>query len=311
MATTNTLSDPPSGLDDATNAAGEVAKALNALTSAVTGVGTLIKSLSDLLPNETRSTIVEIDNLTSHPLTKKTDNFDSGGFGPTLPKGQIAPFSTDVFTADSDGVATGVVGSLTYTVEGVGDFLVNNPFVGSNAVNASTDRNVDPLIAVLGEKSDGNHNHARFAIVEKTDPKPGGQADWRACSKCQGMFFDGFQGKGVCPKGDGHDSSGSFAYMMIFNSKPSSHVQVGWAACPNCQGMHFGAGRCPAGGQHVQTNSFGYAQLFNLDPTDHIQLDWAACPNCQGLFFGPNGGVCPAGGAHQTTNSFNYGTRFL
>jgi hypothetical protein len=48
--------------------------------------------------------------------------------------------------------------------------------------------------------------------------------------------------------------------MMIFNSKPSSHVQVGWAACPKCQSMHFGAGRFPAGGGHVQTNSFATFQ---------------------------------------------------
>lgn len=34
------------------------------------------------------------------------------------------------------------------------------------------------------------------------------QSDWRFCKKCEVMFFDGFPGKGVCPAGGGHESSG-------------------------------------------------------------------------------------------------------
>ena len=31
------------------------------------------------------------------------------------------------------------------------------------------------------------------------------QSDWRNCQKCQGLFFNGFQTKGVCPKGGQHE----------------------------------------------------------------------------------------------------------
>ena len=174
----------------------------------------LIKAVSDLLPNETRSIVVEINNVTSHPITKVGDNFAHGGFGSSLPKLQIAPFTTDVFAVESSGFATGVEGSCTYRVEGVGDFLVgfDNPFVGSNSVNANANPTFNAQIAVLGEKSDGNHNHARFAVVEKTAPIPGGQGGFSACSKCSGMHFSGFPGKGVCPKGGQHEQVGSFNY---------------------------------------------------------------------------------------------------
>ncbi len=311
MADTTQLNDAiPTGLSDVGNATA----ALNVLGAFVTATSDLIKKVSDLLPNETRSIVVEIDNDTPHPLTQVGDNFDHGGFGQTLPKLHIDPFSNDVFSVESDGVATGISGSVTYNTEGIGNFLVgfDNPFIGSNAVNASADPAVNAIIEVLGEKSDGNHNHARFAVVDKDSP--GGQAGWRACPKCQGMHFAGFTGKGVCPAGGQHDQTGSFNYLMIFGGGTSSKVQAGWRACPKCQGMHFagftGKGVCPAGGQHDQTNSFAYVMMFNVELGDLVQVDWAACSKCQGLFFGPFGGVCPAGGAHDRHETFDYGVRF-
>ncbi len=316
MADTQTLSNPPAGLTDVTNSAGDAAAFLQALVSAVTGVSNVIKAVSDLLPNETRSIVVEVANLTSRPISKIADNFAHGGFGPSLPSGLIAPFTTDVFSVESGGLATGISGSCSYRVEGLGDFLVgfDNPFIGSNSVNAAANSIVNAQIAVLGEKSDGNHNHARFSVIEHTDPIPGGQNGWSACSKCSGMHFSGFSQKGVCPAGGQHAQERSFNYLAIFNSRPSSHVQTGWRSCPKCQGMHFAGfpqkGVCPAGGQHDQTNSFEYVQLFDVDPVDRIQLEWRSCPKCQGLFFGPIGGPCPAGGRHETTGSFNYALRF-
>jgi hypothetical protein len=318
MADSNTLSDPPSGLASATGSVGDAVGFLQALRKAVTATSELIKSVSDLLPNETRSIVVEMDNLTSRTLTKIGDNFAHGGFGQSLPKLAIAPFTNDVFTVESDGIATGVSGSCTYRAEGVGDFLVgfDNPFIGSNAVNANASPEVNAQIGALGEKSDGNHNHARFAVVEKTAPIPGGQTGWSACSKCSGMYFSGFPQKGVCPKDKlQHDQTNSFQYVMVFNSRPSGHVQTGWSACSKCLGMHFSGflqkGVCPKDQQqHEQTNSFEYVQLFNVDPVDHLQLEWRSCRKCQGLFFGPFGGPCPAGGLHDATGSFNYGLRF-
>jgi len=49
--------------------------------------------------------------------------------------------------------------------------------------------------------STGAHNLE--AVVTRPRPEVG-QEDWRYCAKCQILFFDGFQIKGVCPAGGGH-----------------------------------------------------------------------------------------------------------
>jgi hypothetical protein len=198
----NRLSDSPD-LSGVPGAAGDAKQFLDALVGVVKATSSLIQSVSDLLPNETRSIVIEINNETSHPLIKTADNFAHGGFGPTLPKQRIPPFANDVFSVESSGIATGISGSCTYNAEGVGDFLVgfDNPFVGSNAVNANASPTVQAQISIIGEKSDGNHNHARFSIIENGPPTPGAQGEWRACKKCSGMFFSGFPEKGACPGG--------------------------------------------------------------------------------------------------------------
>jgi hypothetical protein len=315
MATTNKLQDQlPTGMSDASGDLATATAAVNVLNQFVQATSSLIDKVSDLLPNETRSVIVEIDNVTPFTMTKTGDNFGSGGFGQTLPRIPLPPFSSDVFSAESNGLATGVSGSINYAVEGIGKFMIgfDNPFIGSNAVNVTADATVDAVMQILGEKSNGNHNHARFAILEKGASLPKGQAGWRACSKCQGLFFGAFGG--TCPAEGAHDPTKSFDYLMIFDSAASSHIQTGWRACPKCQGMYFGGfptkGKCPKGGEHTETNSFQYALMFALDPIDGVQLEWKSCNKCQGLFFGPLGGKCPGGGAHDAVNSFNYGLRF-
>jgi hypothetical protein len=313
MANTNLLDDPlPTGLsggDDLSQAASAVEE-LSKFVQAATG---LMDQVSSVLPDETRSIVVEVDNVTPFPMIKITDNFGSGGFG-TLPNPTLSPYSSNVFSGKSGGIATGVSGSVTYSVEGTGQFLIgfDNPFLGSNAVNVKADPAIDAVMQILGEKTDGNHNQARFAILQKSPAPAKGQSDWRACPKCQGLFFGPFGG--VCPKGGTHDTSKSFDYLMIFDSSPSSQMQTGWRACKKCQGMYFGGfpqqGVCPAQGSHDQANSFEYAIMFNVPLSDGVQQNWNSCNKCQGLFFQPNGGVCPKGGAHDGTGSFNYGLRF-
>ncbi len=34
------------------------------------------------------------------------------------------------------------------------------------------------------------------------------QRDWRFCGQCNGLFFDGYPEKGVCPAGGGHAAAG-------------------------------------------------------------------------------------------------------
>jgi hypothetical protein len=287
---------------------------LSTLADAVKAANNAIQALSDLLPDETRSLIVEIVNLTSRSLTKGQDGFDHGAFGPTLPAALIPAYQSDLFSVVSSGVATGVEGTVTYTAEGAADFTVHfdNPFLGSNSQSVSS--NTDDVLSILGDISSGNHAHARYSVLDRSSPFPSLQQDWASCPKCQGMHFAGFPGEGVCPAGGSHEHNGSFHYAMLFDSRPSTHVQEDWASCPKCQGLHFAGfaskGACPAGGSHDEDGSFHYAMVFDLPVSDGQQDQWRSCSKCNGLFFAPNLGLCPAGGQHEPTNSFNYIMRF-
>jgi len=58
--------------------------------------GTVIKAVSDLLPDATRSIVVEVVDLTSRSIVKGGDSVAQGGFGPTLPAAAI-PLSAATF----------------------------------------------------------------------------------------------------------------------------------------------------------------------------------------------------------------------
>lgn len=135
------------------------------------------------------------------------------------------------------------------------------------------------------------------------------QSDWRWCKKCQGLFFAGGQGMGVCKAGGHHDMSGSRNYRLIHN-QPTAAGQSDWRWCKKCQGLFFAGGknmgRCPDGGNHDMSYS-GNFTLINDEPTAVGQSNWRWCKNCQGLFFaGHNKGICPAGGGHDMSDSGDY-----
>jgi hypothetical protein len=104
MAGTTTLPSEIQGIPAALQTVGDI----------VSATGDVIKKLSDVLPDETRSVIVEVINLSSKNLSKGADDFAHGGFGPDLPQAQIGPLKSDVFSTKSTGVATGVEGRLTF-----------------------------------------------------------------------------------------------------------------------------------------------------------------------------------------------------
>ena len=87
-----------------------------------------------------------------------------------------------------------------------------------------------------------------------------GEADWKWCRRCQGLFYAGNGlDKTHCPGGKRHDPKGSGDYTL--NSKPKRGAiraagQSGWRRCTQCQGLFFatgGTGVCPAAphGPHV------------------------------------------------------------
>ncbi|MGC5173255.1 hypothetical protein ACPW96_22415 [Micromonospora sp. DT81.3] len=47
-----------------------------------------------------------------------------------------------------------------------------------------------------------------FALPHDVPETPTAQRQWRFCSKCNVMFYDGFEGKGRCTAGNGHVAQG-------------------------------------------------------------------------------------------------------
>jgi hypothetical protein len=94
------------------------------------------------------------------------------------------------------------------------------------------------------------------------------QLDWRNCQKCQGLFFNGFAIKGVCPAGgqhEQHNPATAFNFVLPHDVPGTGHAQPDWRNCQKCQGLFFNGfaikGVCPAGGQHEQHNP---ATAFNF-----------------------------------------------
>lgn len=270
----------------------------------------LINKFSDNLSQNARSLAVEIQNYTSYSLEKGGDHFDHGGFTAVFPPQQIDPFQVIAFGVSSNGLATGVNGSIDFVVEGGGliRFGYDNPFVGTNGRYVMPDPLADSKVAVPSVISVGNDAHVRFSIYDKLGKGARRQEQWRSCHKCQQLFYDGHDFKGVCPAGGAHDSAASFKYFAIFNANGSSKLQNDWRSCRKCQTLHYGAipGACAAGGPHNSEQSFEYGVLFNAHPTPSRQLGWCSCNKCRALFYAPHGGRCAAGGRHDTYASFQY-----
>jgi len=136
----------------------------------------------------------------------------------------------------------------------------------------------------------------------------GVQSNWRWCNKCQGLFFAGNGGQGVCPKGGGHSAAGSGNYKLSLNSGAG---QSGWRWCKKCQGLYFGGGgaggKCPSGGAHDGGASGNY---FVDQNKPAAQDNWRWCQVCAGMFFAGSGtaGACAGrSNGHDKSASGNYG----
>src|SRR3954452_19929705 len=137
------------------------------------------------------------------------------------------------------------------------------------------------------------------------------QDNWRFCSKCFGLWFNGNPDNGICPAGGTHDVSQSGNYTLHISPDPG---QPGWRWCHKCEGLWFSEnnvpGVCPAGGAHSQTGSGQY--VLQTAPAAG-QDNWRWCHKCQGLWYNgrPTNGVCPAwqesrSESHVSTGSGDY-----
>ncbi len=158
---------------------------------------------------------------------------------------------------------------------------------------------------------------ASAATLGLASPAQAAQANWRWCSKCEGLWFNGHPGYGACPAGGGHISSGSGNYSLKFTADGGGG-QDGWRWCHQCEGMRFHtpnrAGRCTNGGGHSTAGS-GLYRLENSGSNDGAggQSNWRWCSKCEGLWFNghPGYGKCPTGGGHISSGSGDYRLRMV
>ena len=83
------------------------------------------------------------------------------------------------------------------------------------------------------------------------------QSEWRWCSKCAGLFFNGNETKGVCPEGKEHDAGISGKYVLrvaVDANEATDTVQGSWRRCKKCEGLFYAGSsfetHCPAGKAH-------------------------------------------------------------
>lgn len=106
--------------------------------------------------------------------------------------------------------------------------------------------------------SGGEHEAMGYVFdlkVHETE-SPTAQARWRYCGKCWAMYFDGYQFKGRCPAGGGHQREERFRHnFAVPHSVPGTpSAQTEWRFCNKCHAMFYNGytqkGRCAAGGEH-------------------------------------------------------------
>jgi hypothetical protein len=144
------------------------------------------------------------------------------------------------------------------------------------------------------------------------DEHPPWQGNWRFCSKCYGLFFQGRRNPEACSGGGAHDASESGLYIIARNvNPPTLATQSNWRHCKKCRVLFFlgrgGTGRCAGGGGHEPDMASDY-ELSNNAPNVRGQHGWRFCSKCYALCFigRQDFGACPAGGPHDTSRSGDY-----
>ncbi len=116
----------------------------------------------------------------------------------------------------------------------------------------------------------GSRAHRAFGsmyLLPHDVPGPG-QNNWRYCSLCFCMFYDGYPTKGVCPANPaktGHVASG---YMFMLQHDVVDTGQLSWRFCEACFAMFYdGApakGKCPARDTGHLASGFNFTLLHDI-----------------------------------------------
>ncbi|MFE9579971.1 hypothetical protein ACFYO1_26545 [Nocardia sp. NPDC006044] len=124
----------------------------------------------------------------------------------------------------------------------------------------------------------GHHDDGTGDFILKETPDGGqGQSDWFWCRNCQGLWFQGNGGFGVCPSPyriPGHNSTGSGNYRLEdITNRDGPGGTTNWRWCRKCFGLYYNgaspgaAGLCPADHQHHDVVGSGNYLLRDPDAT--------------------------------------------
>lgn len=129
---------------------------------------------------------------------------------------------------------------------------------------------------------------------------PSNQNEWRRCSKCRTLFYNGFRNKGLCPAGQRHDGMIGANYYLTYDSPGPG--QRDWRFCNKCNALFWNGyqskGVCPGGGGHV-AQGFNFTLLHDTK-AGGSEKDWRFCSKCEALFYNADSdkGVCAGHGGH-------------
>lgn len=101
------------------------------------------------------------------------------------------------------------------------------------------------------QRSSGDIKPYYLAYDDSTGP---GQGDWRYCTKCKTLFFNGYPEKGSCAgDGKGHNAAG-YNFFLYHDRSQRVHEERGWRFCDKCYSLFLAVTRanqagCPADGK--------------------------------------------------------------
>lgn len=139
------------------------------------------------------------------------------------------------------------------------------------------------------------------------------QNEWRRCSYCYTLFYDGYANKGVCSFNDGGHEAASTSpnYFLPYDTPETPKAQANWRFCNKCHGMFWdgypGKGSCPAGGGHT-AQGYNFTLTHDVIGSAITSENYRFCTKCHGLFWDGGKrmkGSCPAGGGH-TAQGYNF-----
>jgi hypothetical protein len=120
---------------------------------------------------------------------------------------------------------------------------------GGSAASASFGLQATPPREVSGRRRPTRRPGAGTTASSAGDHRPG-QANWRFCSKCQGLWFAGNATREMPGRRRTKVGSGNYTLAV------QSGGQTNWRWCNKCQGLWFAGNptpsKCPAGGLTIK-----------------------------------------------------------